>query len=255
MRGNRSRAWLAPGPNKPMQIAILQPSFIPWLGYFDQIARTDAFVFLDDVQYTRRDWRNRNRIRTASGWMWLTVPVQTRGKFDQSLLETQIDHSTDWRAKHLQTLRHNYTRAPYFEEVFPQLENVYARELALLVDFCLEMLATINQILGLQTKIYRSSELNIEGQKADKILSLCQALNADEYLTGDLARDYLPVDEFEERNIKLTYQNYVHPEYHQLHAEFFSHLSVIDLLFNEGPRSLKILTGAHAENAEVVTAS
>lgn len=238
-----------------MQIAVLQPSFIPWLGYFDQIARTDAFVFLDDVQYTRRDWRNRNRIRTPSGWMWLTVPVQTRGKFDQSLLETRIDHSTDWRTKHLQALRHNYARAPYFDLVFPELENTYKKDSAMLVDFCLEMLAVINKMLGLQPVTHRSSELNIEGQKADKILSICKALNADEYLTGDLARDYLDASEFGSQNISLKYQNYVHPEYRQHHPEFYSHLSVVDLLFNEGPDSLKILTSQIPGKQEALAAS
>lgn len=238
-----------------MQIAILQPSFIPWLGYFDQIARTDAFVFLDDVQYTRRDWRNRNRIRTPSGWMWLTVPVQTRGKFDQSLLETRIDPSTDWRAKHLQALRHNYARAPYFDLVFPELESVYKKEATLLVNLCLELLAVTNKLLGLQPVTYRSSELDIEGKKADKILSICKTLNADEYLTGDLAKDYLDAGEFECQNISLQYQNYEHPEYKQHHPEFYSHLSIVDLLFNQGPQSLDILTGKRVEQEEALTAS
>lgn len=238
-----------------MQIAVLQPSFIPWLGYFDQIARTDAFVFLDDVQYTRRDWRNRNRIRTPSGWMWLTIPVISRGRFNQSLLETRIDNSVDWRGKHLRALQHNYSRAPFFDEVFPTLEAVYKSEATLLVDFCLATMTVVNQMLDIDTLTCRSSELATEGLKGDKILSLCKILKADCYLTGDLARDYLDANEFEQKGIALNYQNYVHPEYRQIHPGFQSHMSIVDLLFNEGPQSLQILTGAGAQQEEAVALS
>ena len=117
-----------------MQIAILQPSYLPWLGYFDQMARADVFVYLDDVQYTRRDWRNRNRIRTANGWMWLTVPVLSRGRFEQSIKDTRIDPSPVWKSKHLAALRHNYARAQFFDHYFNELSAVYGRGHAFLAE-------------------------------------------------------------------------------------------------------------------------
>lgn len=236
-----------------MQIAILQPSYLPWLGYFDQMARADVFVYLDDVQYTRRDWRNRNRIRTANGWMWLTVPVLSRGRFEQSIKDTRIDPSPVWKSKHLAALRHNYARAPFFDHYFNELSAVYGREHAFLAELCYDLNDYLLRALGIEVELRRASEIRVEGKKAERILSLCQAMGADQYLTGDLARDYLDAGAFERAGIELAYQNYVHPEYRQQYSGFVSHLSVLDLLFNVGPRSLEILSSGRMQAVEAAS--
>jgi len=224
-----------------MRIAVLQPSFFPWLGYLDQMARTDAFVYLDDVQYTRRDWRNRNKIRTPRGWMWLTVPVCSKGHFAQPLLETRIDNALPWKAKHLNALRHNYARAPYFDLYFPALETIYKREWPFLSDLCFETLDWLRRALGVDTPTRRASQLSVPGEKDRRILELCRALEADRYLTGDLARHYLDPAALEANGIQVEFQQYHHPKYRQQGPGFVAYLSVLDLLFNEGPASLGIL--------------
>ncbi|MBI4384061.1 MAG: WbqC family protein [Nitrospinae bacterium] len=224
-----------------MRIAILQPSYLPWLGFFDQMAKVDTFVLLDDIQYTRRDWRNRNRIRIKDGWAWITVPVIQKDRFEQSLLETEIDNSVNWRAKHLRAIQHGYSRAPYFKEYFPYFESLYCREWDLLVDLCCETIRYLKEALKIKTPILRSSELGAGGTKGGRILAICQKLEAGHYLTGDKARDYLSEEEFLSRKTILEYHNYVHPEYRQSFPGFVPYLSVVDLLFNHGEDSLGIL--------------
>ncbi|MFQ5482813.1 MAG: WbqC family protein [Nitrospinaceae bacterium] len=224
-----------------MRIAILQPSFFPWLGYFDQMARVDRFVYLDDVQYTRRDWRNRNKIRTAQGWMWLTVPVVSRGHFGQALKETRIDNSVAWKGKHLKALLHNYRRTPYFDLHFPGLESIYNKEWFFLLDLCLETLTFLRRALGITTLTCLGSSFQVQSAKQDKILQLCRSLEADRYLSGDVAENYLDVATFNKNGINVEFQNYHHPEYPQAYPGFAPYLSVVDLLFNQGCRSLDTL--------------
>ena len=226
------------------RISILQPSYLPWLGYFDQMARVNAFVFLDEVQFTRRDWRNRNRIRTQEGWAWLTVPVIQKGKFEQTLLDVEIDHSKQWIGKHLKNFRSHYSKTPQFGFYFPQLESILCKRHERLVDLCLETCLWLKESLGIETAIFRSSELEVEGSKTGRILNICRKLSATHYLSGDSARDYLREDRFSRYNIELEYQNYGHPEYPQRYSGFEPYLSVVDLLFNCGGDSLNILIGS-----------
>jgi hypothetical protein len=224
-----------------MRVAILQPSYLPWIGYFDQIAKVDQFVFLDNIQFTRRDWRNRNKIRTAQGWSWLTVPVIQKNRFAQTLLETQIDSSSNWRTKHLNAIRHNYIKTEFFDLYFPKIETIINKDWDLLVDLCLELTENLKNWLSISTPTVRSSDLNISEKKGDKILALCRKLKATHYLTGDLAKDYLNESEFLSYNIRLEYHNYKHPPYLQRYPEFVPYMSVVDLLFNQGEKSLEIL--------------
>jgi len=224
-----------------MKLAILQPSYLPWLGYFDQMARCDRFLFLDDTQYTRRDWRNRNKIRTRDGWAWLTVPVRQKHHFTQSLLETRIDNSSDWRNRHRKAVQHSYAKAPYFDLYFPYLQSVWNREWDFLVDLCLETTLHLAKVLHIATPTQRSSEMPASGAKAEKILNLCKHMEATRYLTGDLARDYLCEEDFLRNGIQVEYHEYGHPTYTQRFSGFVPYLSVIDLLFNYGDESLKIL--------------
>ena len=224
-----------------MRVTILQPSYLPWLGFFEQMNRSDNFVLLDDVQYTRRDWRNRNRIRAVENWAWLTVPVLQKSRFSQTLLETKIDNSLPWRRKHLETIRQHYSKSPFFEDYFPQCEKIYKKEWGFLFDLCLETICLIKEGIGITTPILRSSELNVTGEKTVRLLSICKELGATQYLSGDAGSNYISEDDFSSQGISLEYQNYTHPVYPQAYSGFVSHLSAIDLLFNSGKNSLEIL--------------
>ena len=224
-----------------MRVTILQPSYLPWLGFFEQMSRSDKFVLLDDVQYTRRDWRNRNRIRVRENWIWLTVPVQQKSRFSQSLLETRIDNSVSWRRKHLETLRQHYCKAPFFEKYFPRCQQVYEKDWTFLFDLCLETINLIKEEMGIETPLLRSSEMKPGGEKTERLVSICRELGATHYLSGESGSNYIAEEGFSSQGIALEYQNYEHPVYPQRYTGFVPHLSAIDLLFNCGEQSLGIL--------------
>jgi hypothetical protein len=233
-----------------MRVVILQPSYLPWLGYFDQLYKSDVFVMYDDVQYDKHGWRNRNRIKTPRGAEWLTVPVLTRGQHQPTNREVQIDARVPWRRKHLQALRQHYGKAPAFEAVFPPLEALLAPEWELLLDLNLACLQTLCDLLGLKRDIRLSSELNIPGSKTERLVAICKLLGADAYLTGDAARGYLDEVQFAEAGIRLEYHHYRHPTYLQLHGDWIPHLSVVDLLMNHGRGSLDILVDRQGQAQE-----
>ena len=224
-----------------MRVTILQPSYLPWLGFFEQMSRSDKFVLLDDVQYTRRDWRNRNRIRVRENWIWLTVPVQQKSRFSQSLLETRIDNSVSWRRKHLETLRQHYCKAPFFEKYFPRCQQVYEKDWTFLFDLCLETINLIKEEMGIETPLLRSSEMKPGGEKTERLVSICRELGATHYLSGESGSNYIAEEDFSSQGITLEYQNYEQPVYPQRYTGFVPHLSAIDLLFNCGEQSLGIL--------------
>jgi hypothetical protein len=224
-----------------MRVTILQPSYLPWLGFFEQMSRSDKFVLLDDVQYTRRDWRNRNRVRVKDGWAWLTVPVLQKSRYSQSILETCIDNSVPWRKKHLQTLRLHYSKSPFFADYFPRCQKIYEKEWTFLFDLCLEMIHLIKEGMGIETPLLRSSELKTSGEKTQRLISICRELGATHYLSGEAGSNYISEEDFSRQGIVLEYQDYVHPVYPQRYPDFVSHLSAIDLLFNCGKKSLGIM--------------
>jgi hypothetical protein len=224
-----------------MRVTILQPSYLPWLGFFDQMSRSDKFVLLDDVQYTRRDWRNRNRVRVNEGWAWLTVPILQKSKFKQKLLETRIDNSIPWRTKHLQTLRQHYCKAPFFDKYFYRYQKIYDRDWKFLFDLCLETIILLKEELGIKTPLLRSSQMKTLGEKTERLLSICRKLGATHYLSGESASDYILEESFSSQNIELEYQKYKHPLYPQRYPGFVPQLSALDLLFNCGEQSLNIL--------------
>lgn len=221
-----------------MRLCVLQPGYLPWLGYFDQVASADIFVHYDDAQYDKHGWRNRNRIKSPGGEPhWLTVPVYHHGKGDFRIDGAQIDSKLNWQKKHLQTLRHFYAKAPHFDMVFPELEKLLQRAWTSLVDLDLELIAFLCERLGLKTPLERSSKLDIPGERNDKLLTLCAHYGATQYLSGNAAKGYLETQRFAERGIEVVWQEYRHPTYRQLHGAFLPYLSAIDLLFNEGPNS------------------
>ena len=145
------------------RVVILQPSYLPWIGYFEQMARADQFVYLDDVQYTRRDWRNRNKIRTNEGWTWLTVPVQQKNLYTQLLKDTRIDNSTNWSKKHRAAIRFNYSNAPFFENYYPYFDSVYQKRWEFLLDLCYETTGYLKEVLNITTQTFKSSTISVKG--------------------------------------------------------------------------------------------
>jgi hypothetical protein len=226
---------------KSMRVTILQPSYLPWLGFFEQMHRSDQFVLYDDVQFTRRDWRNRNRVRVQEGSVWLTVPVIQKNKYEQSLLETKIDNSTSWKRKHLETIRSHYSKTPFFDLHFPWCEKVFNSEWDFLLDLSLETIQYLKEQLKINTPLLRSSELGGTGDKTERLISICKQLGATQYLSGESARNYISEKDFSDQDIELEYQEYQHPEYPQRYEGFVPFLSTIDLLFNCGDKSLEFL--------------
>lgn len=226
---------------KSMRVTILQPSYLPWLGFFEQMQRSDQFVLYDDVQFTRRDWRNRNKIRVREGSLWLTVPVIQKNKYEQSLLETKIDNSTSWKRKHLETIRYHYSKAPFFDLHYPWCEKLFNSEWNFLLDLSLETIQYLKGQLKIDTPLLRSSELGGSGNKAERLVSICKQLGATQYLSGEAAKNYISEKDFSDQGIELEYQDYQHPEYPQRYEGFIPFMSTIDLLFNCGDKSLGIL--------------
>ena len=224
-----------------MRIAVLQPSYLPWLGYFDQIAQVDHFIFFDDVQYDKDGWRNRNKIKTDRGSLWLTVPVLLKGRFGAKINQIEVPLNDPWRRKHLKSIQQWYRAAPYYDQYLPFFEEFYAKKWARLSELTIHGVTETARILGIKTELHISSQLGIGGSKVERLVNLCKHFGADEYLSGDAAKNYLDEQQFARTSIKVIYQQYKHPEYPQLHAPFLPFLSIPDLLFNCGPDSLGVL--------------
>lgn len=228
------------------RVVILQPGYLPWLGFFDQLYKADVFVVLDDVQYTVRDWRSRNRIKAPNGVMWLTVPVRSKNSRDKQIKEIEIDNQQHWQEKHLRSIEFSYGRARYFKEVIELILDIYRKKYEFLIHVDMDFIFQVCEYLSIDTRIIYSSEIPSTCQKDEKLLSICKFLNATHYLSGNAAKDYLRESTFESDGITLEWHSYQHPYYDQhwvAKTGFISHLSILDLLFNHGPESLDILLG------------
>jgi hypothetical protein len=233
-------------------VAIVQSSYIPWKGYFDIMASVDEFVLYDDRQFTRRDWRNRNRIKTPLGTQWLTIPVESKGRYEQRIDETLIGDPR-WADRHWSTILHSYVRAPHFSDYRDALEELYGtsteRRLSAANRRFLEAIAGL---LGIRTSLSWSTDYEAEGAKTERLVSLCHAAGATEYVTGPRARDYLDDTAFEDAGIRLSYFDYSgYPEYEQLHPPFEHEVTVLDLILHTGaeaPQYMKSSTGALASH-------
>lgn len=224
------------------KIAILQSNYIPWKGYFDLIAAVDEFVLYDDMQYTRRDWRNRNLIKTINGPKWLTIPVKVKGKYFQTIRETEIDGS-DWINTHWKTLQANYSKAPYYKEISALLEPVYCNSTYThLSQLNRDLIVLICNYLGIKSKITNSWDYNLCDGKSERLADLCQQAKGTEYLSGPAAKDYIEESIFTQRGLKLTWFDYSgYPEYSQQYDGFEHAVTILDLLFNCGPNSSKYM--------------
>lgn len=217
------------------KIIITQSNYIPWKGYFDSINMVDEFVIYDDMQYTRRDWRNRNMIKTKDGVKWLTIPVEAKGKYFQKINETKISDSS-WTENHWNTIKHSYSKAKYYEEYKDIFEELYLdckEEYLSKVNY--RFMKKISEMLGINTPMTWSSEFTLLEEKTERLVDICKKLGATDYYSGPAAKAYMNEELFEKENITIHYFDYSgYPPYRQLHGEFTHAVSIIDLLFNEG---------------------
>lgn len=234
-----------------MRIGILQPGYLPWLGFFEQIYRSDIFVIYDDVQYDKHGWRNRNRIKTAKGIQWLTIPVCIKFNEHPLITDVRIDNKVDWRKKHLLSLKTNYSKSPFFLKYIHIFEDAYSKAWEYLIDIDMHFISELSRCLGLNDKkIIRSSMLNVTGDKITRLIKICKTLGADVFYEGAAGKNYIDESLFVREGIAVEYQDYRHPVYRQLYGAFMSHLSVVDLLFNHGDEAFSILT--NKKSAEVI---
>jgi hypothetical protein len=218
-------------------VAIHQPQYLPWLGYFDKIRQADIFCYLDSVQYKKNDWQNRNRIKTSQGWQWLTVPVHFQ--FPEKISEVKINTTVNWRKKHLQALVTNYRRAPYFEKYIEVFGQVYSEDWVSVSELNIRFIERLVDALGMSQKpAVKSSQLALREDPTDRLIDVCRELEADTYLAGQDGTKYMDLERFKENGIGVIIQDFKHPEYPQMFDGFQSHMSVVDLLFNCGPASL-----------------
>jgi hypothetical protein len=226
-------------------LVVLQPGYLPWLGFFDQMRCADVFVYYDDVQFDKHGWRNRNRIKTPDGPLWLTVPVLHHGKGQPLILDTLIDNTSGWARKHVGSLRQYYAKAPYLKTYLPELEALLNTTWTHIVDLDMAIAELMARWLTLNPRVVRASQLGIGGGQSERLVNLCLHFAAGRYVSGSAARDYLDVGLFERNGIDVAWQDYHHPVYPQQYEPFVPYLSAIDLLFNCGEDSGRILTSGH----------
>jgi hypothetical protein len=224
------------------KVAILQSNYIPWKGYFDIIKCVDEFVLLDDVQFTRRDWRNRNLIKTRNGLKWLTIPVDVKGQYFVPIKDVSTSNN-DWRLDHWNQLTETYKKAAHFETYGTQFRQLYLNDdEKSLSKINFKFISHINKLLNIPTPIRWSMDFKAPNEKTERLLHICKCLNADVYLSGPAAKDYLDVELFRRHNIEVEWANYSnYPVYNQHYPPFEHNVSIIDLLFHEGENAAHYL--------------
>ncbi|MFC2061998.1 WbqC family protein [Elusimicrobiota bacterium] len=217
-----------------MILGIHQPQYMPWLGYFDKIFKSDRFIFLDDVQYKKREYINRNKIKTPQGSMWLTVPVLVKGKYEQKINEVAVNNTIGWQNEHIKAIEHSYGNTPFFKEYFPLFEEVIRKDREYLWELNMEVIKVMLQIFQIEVPYSISSEMGVETEKTQRLIDLCKESGADEYLSGQGAKDYMEEEMFKDQGIKLNFQEFSSVEYDQNFGDFIPNLSAIDYIFNCG---------------------
>ena len=228
-------------------VAIMQPTYLPWSGYFGLIDYVDEFILLDTVQFSKRSWQQRNQIKTSKGPMWLTVPVKSKGLQSQKIYDVKIDTTRDFPNTHIRAIELNFSKTSYYKEYAPSLIKILETEYDRLSTLTLELITWLCRSLGITTPLILASELDVTGTRAELLASICQKIGASSYVSPPGSKIYLDEsDALEKRNIDLTYFNYEHPSYSQLYGDFTPNMSVIDLLFNTGPESKSILHSGYS---------
>jgi hypothetical protein len=225
-------------------VTIHQPEYLPWIGFFDRIYQTDIFVILDDVQYQKNGFINRNKVKNYNGWQWITVPVEGKST-RKNINEVIISNQEEWGEKQWKCLLYNYSRAPYFKKYADFFEEVFKKKWNLIVDLDINLIENVMKMLGLEKKIEKSSLLNVSGMATERLVNICKKLEADIYLSGPGGKKYMDLERFKEKNVKVIFREFFHPVYPQQFGKigFMPCLSIIDLLFNCGPESLKFISG------------
>lgn len=220
---------------------MIQPSYIPWRGYFDMIGRSDVFVFYDDVQFDKHGWRNRNRIKTPNGPAWLTIPVRKKGNVERAIRidEIEIAAESGWNRKHIATLRQSYAKAPHLDRYMPLLERHLGDPPELLAELTIALTVDLARELGYETEFRRSSEMDLGGDRVERLLAVLAEVGATEYLSGPSAGSYIDEEAFTRAGIGLEYMSYDYGPYPQLHPPFEPQVSIVDLLFMCGPEAAK----------------
>ena len=237
-----------------MKCVFLQPSYIPWRGFFDQIYRADIFVFFDNVQYDKRGWRNRNRIKTPHGIQWLTIPVHSKGSQTENISINQIHISWDhpWNEDHWKTLKMAYAKTPYYKRYAPLLESFYTTRPEMLADFTIDTTIALARELGItHPSFLRSSSLGVPGSKTgnktDRLINILNKLGATTYITGPSAKNYIEQEKFQEAQINLLYMSYNYIDYPQLYPPYDPQVSILDLLFMTGPDAMNFIIHSKEE--------
>jgi hypothetical protein len=239
---------------RPWSILILtahQPSYLPWLGLMHKIACSDMFVLLDEVQYVPQDWISRNQIKSQDGPLRLTVPVFTRGHLNRKISEIEVQNNLPWRRKHWRSIEANYRDAKYFSRYSTFVEELYKSNWSHIAELDASILGWFIEVLGIETTIIKMSDFSFQRRKSELLLEMCLQFGASAFLFGAQGILYANVDDFRKEGIEPIFQNYIHPSYQQLHGDFTPYMSTLDLLFNEGPKSLDILMSGNVSRLEL----
>lgn len=227
-----------------MKVTIHQPEHMPWLGFFHKINMADIYVVLDNVQYCRRYFQNRNKIRIKDGWQWVTVPLKKENRDELLIKDAKILRGElKWKQKNIQSIYHNYCRSKYFKYFWGEFKSIYTENYVYLLDLNLALIRFFLEKLGIKKDILLASNLNISGKKGDLMFNICRALKADRYISGVSGKDYLDFQKFNSNGIEIIMQEFHHPIYSQPYEPFVCCMSIIDLLFNYGNKSLDIIRG------------
>lgn len=232
-------------------VVVEQPNYLPWLGYFDLMRQSDVWIWYDDVQYTKRDWRNRNRIANGAEMLWLTVPVKTKGRFQQTIREVEIDDSMPWRRRHAETLRHCYASAPHAEAIVPLIARTLCGDQKNLAELCVALNESICGLLGILPRFMRSSRAGHTGaDRQGRLIELCRAASGTAYLSGPAARAYIDPRRFADAGLDLRYIVYDYPPYPRGSLPFLPNLSIVDAIAWLGPAGTMAFLEAHGRTEE-----
>ena len=231
-----------------------QPVYMPWLGLFHKIALSDIFCVFDIVQYQRKDFNNRNKIKTSNGPIWLTVPVESSDRFSKNISDIKIINN-EWYSKHLKSIELNYKKTIFFESYFEKFQNILLKKHEYLVDLNFDILIFLLGILEINTKVIKASDYSFSGEKSDLVLDMCVQLDSDIYIFGEQGRNYADEESFLQKKITPYFQKYNHPTYKQIRGDFEPFMSILDLIFNMGPKSKEVLMSGNISRKDILNMS
>ena len=234
-----------------MILTAHQPGYMPWIGLFHKIYLADTFCYFDIAQYQNKEFDNRNKIKTNTGGIWLTVPVESKNHFEKKLCEVKVVDN-GWQRKHIKSIELAYKKSNFFDYYFDELSKILLKKHNYLVDLNIELIEYFLTVLGIEVKTVIASNYNFQGKKSDLVLDMCEKLGANDYIFGSQGINYADIDSFQSKEINVFFQNYEHPSYEQLHGEFEPYMSILDLIFNCGDRSREIMIGENIRSVHEI---